>query len=148
MREIKAWFKKTGLTQAEADKRYLQLSGGVLTDGNYKVNLFFSDEEMFEAPFEVSSKDGNIRTAILDGYIYFYTRQNGKTFRSIIENGDGKILVCQLDDDGNDRPIIMRGVADPEQDTDAANKAYVDETVENAMGDIAAILDSINGEVA
>lgn len=41
------------------------------------------------------------------------------------------------------RPTILRDVADPIKSEDAANKKYVDDQV----GDIASILDSINGEV-
>lgn len=40
----------------------------------------------------------------------------------------------------HDSPAIVRGIATPEEDTDAANKAYVDDAINAAIGDTAGAL--------
>lgn len=58
----------------------------------------------------------------------------------IIVKGDGLVLAH---DTINGEPVRLMGISQPTHDTDAANKQYVDDLV----GDIASLLDEINGEM-
>lgn len=50
--------------------------------------------------------------------------------------------------DGDGNGAVVSGVENPVSGGDAANKYYVDKSIKTAVGDIASILDAINGEVA
>lgn len=133
------------------DSGFLRLGGGSLSNGYSKVNIFSPEEELFANPLEVwTGYSGGNKDMVSLGYttIMFHRIIASKKYWSVIDgSNDGFIQVYKMDENGNDTPIIIRGVDTPEKDTDATNKKYVDEAIAAAVGDISAVLDAINGEV-
>lgn len=79
-----------------------------------------------------------------DGMIYSLNANLG--FRRL--NASDESMVLDFYDDSAGVDVLISGLGRPRTDSDAANKKYVDDTVAAAVGDIAAALDAINGEVA
>lgn len=101
---------QTGLTQAEADRRYLSLDGGslmgdVLISG---TSVWISET----LPTLIWTEDGTEGSAIVGGCDY----STGMPFLSLLDIQES-----------ND--VLLRGVAAPVETTDAANKGYVDSLI-------------------
>lgn len=88
---------ESGLTQSEADKRYLQLTGGEL-----------NDDAIFQLPGD-------------NGSLYLGGRNNVPNV-GMYASSSGYITLH----DNTMGSVNIRGVRSPESDYDAANKAYVD----------------------
>ena len=106
-----------GMTEAEADERYLKLSGGTMTGRIYVTGNVVS-------PFTLlsiigSSTGGSFVKVGSDGrggtFFYFDSASSGKG-----------MLYIRTDGDEDDSPCLICNIATPTNGTDAANKAYVD----------------------
>lgn len=134
-------------TKRYVDNTFLPRNGGVILEpeSGYQINIMEPVEEYFTLPFEVWDNFSECMTGVGTGYIIFHDKKNNEWL--IAESNDGRFLFYKLDQDKNTVPVVLTGVAAPEDDSDAVNKGYVDDTVAAAVGDIAAVLDAINGEV-
>lgn len=156
VREIKAWFKKIGLTQAEADKRYLQLSGGKMTNG-FEIATKTGRILIFPSSVAFENSDATGESGLGFGYLWWinYEYNDWQGISLSAEFGIGRDHPDQeempyfafTEDMGLFDGVLVRGVLAPISDLDAANKKYVDDSISAQIGNINAILDSINGEV-
>lgn len=123
-----------GITQEEADSRYLKLSGGTVT-GDLDVEGSISADSIRGV--------GNIRRAKLDdAWINFIQETDYDAVRitsgySTSDPGRAEISVEGNDDNSDDsgkisrvnilaKQVSINGLVDPTNPTDAANKQYVD----------------------
>lgn len=104
-----AWVDKpeSGLTQSEADERYLQLSGGTV---NGYINFDQAKSGLYFSKFQ---DEHNCYPAIRS------TKIDGKVALSIYTNAHNGV-------NNTVYPIILTGVDTPKKSNDAANKSYVD----------------------
>ena len=111
---------------------FLPLSGGTM-EGNIKIPQEYGIFTLIE--------DNKESIRISGGGISFIA-------------GEGGFYICNESDIDSkpiaafyglfgDESVIIRYIADPEMDADAVNKRYVD----NLVGDVASMIDIINGEV-
>lgn len=111
---------ETGLTQEQADDRYLQLTGGSLTGPIYVI----SDDDV--SPFRLLSI---YNSGVHAGSFVETTALNGGSTVFIFDSPQferkGALVITP---EGNDIYGSCRfsSIANPTSDTDAANKAYVD----------------------
>lgn len=112
-----AWVDKpeSGLTQEQADERYLQLSGGTI-----EVDATVSAALTLKNTHSTGAVGGVNRTPYLD-----FETGNGKVVREIMDYDAGYATVSFYDVE-NDDFVMISGLLDPVDDVDAANKAYVD----------------------
>ena len=105
-----------GLTQDEADGRYLKLSGGTLT-GNIKV----------PEGFRISTLDGDGQDRVaISGYnVKFIFGEGG--FYICDESQEEQKPIAVFYGLYSDENVTIRGVENPQNNNDAANKRYVDE---------------------
>ena len=111
---------KSGLTQEQADERYLRLSGGSLTGPIYVA----SDDDV--SPFRLLVV---YNSGINAGSFVETTALNGGSTVFIFDSPQFKRKgALAITPEGNDIYGSCRfsGIAAPTSDTDAANKAYVD----------------------
>lgn len=123
-----------GITQEEADSRYLQLSGGTVT-GDLDVEGSISSD--------IIRRVSNIKRANLDdAWINFIQETDYDAVRitsgsSTSDPGRAEISVEGNDDNSDDsgkvsrvnilaKQVSISGLVDPTNSTDAANKQYVD----------------------
>lgn len=103
----------TGLTQAEADARYLKLSGGRITGTTvFEEQTTFKDVAYF---YNGSPND--------DG---FYIHAIG-----ISQNGD--CYIAEILGGFSDEPVRLSSIANPIYNLEAANKKYVDDAISTAI---------------
>lgn len=104
-----AWVDKpeSGLTQSEADERYLQLSGGTV---NGYINFDQAKSGIYFSKFQ---DEHNCYPTIRS------TKIDGKVAISIYTNAHNGV-------NNTVYPIILTGVDTPKKSNDAANKSYVD----------------------
>ncbi len=95
-----------GITMDAADRRYLMLSGGMLT-----------------GPLMMVSSAMFLNGASLSGNLTLQSAYGGESVLVMAESEPGGPAAVHLLATG---AVALRGVAAPEEDTDAANKAYVD----------------------
>lgn len=115
-----------GITMDAADRRYLLQSGG-----------------MVSGPLMLSAAAMFLNGASLSGNLTLLSAYGGESVLVMAMSRPGDAPTLSLM--GQTTPsVIIRGLSAPVEDTDAANKAYLD----SAIGDINAILDEINGVVA
>lgn len=108
---------ESGLTQEQADGRYLQLSGGTI-----EVDATVSAALTLKNTYSTGN-DNDIdvnRTAYLD-----FETGNGKVVRESM-NYDAGYAAVSFYDVENDDFVMISGLLDPVYNADAANKAYVD----------------------
>lgn len=105
---------ETGLTQEQADERYLQLSGGTIEVDAPSTALTLKNTKSTGDVSDVN------RTACLD-----FETGNGKVVRESMEYDAGYATVSFYDVE-NDDFVMISGLLDPVYNADAANKAYVD----------------------
>lgn len=108
---------ETGLTQEQADERYLQLTGGTI-----EVDATVSAALTLKNTYSTGN-DNDIdvnRTAYLD-----FETGNGKVVRESMDYDAGYAAVSFYDVE-NDDFVMISGLLDPVYNADAANKAYVD----------------------
>lgn len=112
-----AWVDKpeSGLTQEQADARYLQLSGGTI-----EVDATVSAALTLKNTYSTGDGVDVNRTAYLD-----FETGNGKVVREIMDYDAGYAAVSFYDVE-NDDFVMISGLLDPVYNADAANKAYVD----------------------
>lgn len=104
-----------GLTQEQADDRYLQLTGGTIeVDATVSAALTLKNTHSTGDVSDVN------RTAYLD-----FETGNGKVVRERMEYDAGYAAVSFYDVE-NDDFVMISGLLDPVQGADAANKFYVD----------------------
>lgn len=104
-----------GLTQEQADERYLQLSGGTIeVDATVSAALTLKNTHSTGNDTDVN------RTAYLD-----FETGNGKVVRESMNYDEGYATVSFYDVE-NDDFVMISGLLDPAYNADAANKAYVD----------------------
>lgn len=104
-----------GLTQEQADERYLQLSGGTIeVDATVSAALTLKNTHSTGDGVDVN------RTAYLD-----FETGNGKVVRESM-NYDAGYATVSFYDVENDDFVMISGLLDPVYNADAANKAYVD----------------------
>ena len=101
---------QTGITQEQADARYLQLSGGTIS-GPVTMNNVFKVYDGYIDAIQITSSEGNL---ILGASSVVTLAPTAKT----ISVSNSRII----------------NVATPTSNTDAANKAYVDQQVVAAGG--------------
>lgn len=112
---------KNGLSQDDADARYLQLSGGTLNgdlsiDANHKIGLMYQPMFGNKSSYDISLVDNMMadantgQTAMMKNILQI----NGK----LIVNGETSF-------NGN----VIHYIAAPTYEQDAANKKYVDDTI-------------------
>lgn len=111
-----------GMTEEDADTRYLKLSGGTMTGA---IRFRTSTGGVGGVRLEGSTSNG---TEVVQ---LGYTSGGRPTFSFAEHSGASTV------------PMKVSGVATPESNTDAANKEYVD----SLIGNVGNFLDSINGEV-
>lgn len=156
-----------GLTEEEADKRYLQLTGGSLTpDATIK---FTSDDKRFaridKDSFEVGYEqpDGSFPDTIISpgaiswgnisgsgniSWNELYENQANLGGISLIWDNEGRLTVVATRLDGILTVIDAETEDEYEaQKSDAASVGYVRDAIKAAIGDINTLLDQINGEV-
>lgn len=108
---------ESGLTQSEADERYLQLTGGTIeVDATVSAALTLKNTH---STGNDNDTDVN-RTAYLD-----FETGNGKVVRESMDYDAGYAAVSFYDLE-NDDFVAITGLLDPVNSADAANKAYVD----------------------
>jgi hypothetical protein len=106
---------ETGLTQEQADERYLQLSGGTIeVDATVSAALTLKN----------THSTGAVSAVNRSPYLNFETG-NGKVVNEYIDFGSGRAEVAFYDVE-NDDFVAITGLLDPVYGADAANKAYVD----------------------
>lgn len=105
---------ESGLTQSEADERYLQLSGGTIEVDALSTALTLKN----------TKSTGNVSDVNRSPYLNFETG-NGKVVNEYIDFGSGRAEVAFYDIE-NDDFVAITGLLDPVDSADAANKAYVD----------------------
>lgn len=105
---------ESGLTQSEADERYLQLSGGTIEVDALSTALTLKN----------TKSTGNVSDVNRSPYLNFETG-NGKVVNEYIDFGSGRAEVSFYDIE-NDDFVAITGLLDPVYSADAANKAYVD----------------------
>lgn len=105
---------ESGLTQEQADERYLQLSGGTIEVDALSTALTLKN----------TKSTGNVSDVNRSPYLNFETG-NGKVVNEYIDFGSGRAEVCFYDIE-NDDFVAITGLLDPVDSADAANKAYVD----------------------
>lgn len=106
---------ESGLTQEQADERYLQLSGGTI-----EVDAMVSAALTLKNTHSTGAVGGVNRTPYLD-----FETGNGKVVREIMDYDAGYATVSFYDVE-NDDFVMISGLLDPVDDVDAANKSYVD----------------------
>lgn len=106
---------ESGLTQEQADERYLQLSGGTI-----EVDATVS------AALTLKNTKSQVSTGAVyrSPYLNFETG-NGKVVNEYIDFGSGRAEVVFYDVE-NDDFVAITGLLDPVFNADAANKSYVD----------------------
>ena len=105
---------ESGLTQSEADERYLQLSGGTIEVDALSTALTLKN----------TTSTGLVSDVNRSPYLNFETG-NGKVVNEYINFGSGRAEVAFYDVE-NDDFVAITGLLDPVAGADAANKAYVD----------------------
>ena len=103
-----------GLTQEQADGRYLQLSGGTIEVDALSTALTLKN----------TTSTGLVSDVNRSPYLNFETG-NGKVVNEYIDFGSGRARVAFYDVE-NDDFVAITGLLDPVDGADAANKAYVD----------------------
>lgn len=103
-----------GLTQEQADERYLQLSGGTIEVDALSTALTLKN----------THSTGNVSDVNRSPYLNFETG-NGKVVNEYINFGSGRAEVAFYDIE-NDDFVAITGLLDPVYGADAANKSYVD----------------------
>lgn len=111
-----AWVDKpeSGLTQEQADERYLQLSGGTIEVDALSTALTLKN----------TKSTGDVSDVNRSPYLNFETG-NGKVVKESVEYDAGYAAVSFYDVE-NDDFVMISGLLDPVYNADAANKAYVD----------------------
>ena len=143
-----------GLTQAEADQRYLQLTGGTLEPGSVihigDPENNFSESTERDIYCQTTQDGGTLSYALLDGAGHIELVIGTK--RVVITPGDGsapgtisfnssfEFVTTGTISFRNSR---LRNVGTPVDSQDAATMGYINSIV----GDINTVLDAINGEV-
>ena len=105
---------ESGLTQEQADERYLQLTGGTIEVDALSTALTLKNTKSTGAVSDVNTSP----------YLNFETG-NGKVVNEYIDFGSGHAAVTFYDVE-NDDFVTIAGLLDPVDGADAANKAYVD----------------------
>lgn len=105
---------ETGLTQEQADERYLQLTGGTIEVDALSTALTLKN----------THSTGNVSDVNRSPYLNFETG-NGKVVNEYIDFGSGRAEVAFYDLE-NDDFVAITGLLDPVDSADAANKSYVD----------------------
>ena len=103
-----------GLTQEQADERYLQLTGGTIEVDAPSTALTLKNTHSTGAVSDVNRSP----------YLNFETG-NGKVVNENVEYDAGYATVSFYDVE-NDDFVMISGLLDPVYNADAANKAYVD----------------------
>lgn len=111
-----AWVDKpeSGLTQEQADERYLQLTGGTIEVDALSTALTLKN----------TKSTGDVSDVNRSPYLNFETG-NGKVVNEYIDFGSGRAEVAFYDVE-NDDFVAITGLLDPVYGADAANKSYVD----------------------
>lgn len=105
----------SGLTQEQADDRYLRLTGGTIeVDATVSAALTLKNTKSTGAVSDVNRSP----------YLNFETG-NGKVVNEYIDFGSGRAEVSFYDVE-NDDFVAITGLLDPVDGADAANKSYVD----------------------
>lgn len=121
---------ESGITQIEADERYERKIETKIDFSSYSMKEITSNYPRLDIStiYVVSTLPNNI-----------YSAYTGKIeWKHPLKNGE--IIIPPST---NKKNTILTGVAIPEELNDATNKKYVDDLV----GNISTILDTINGEV-
>lgn len=105
---------ESGLTQEQADERYLQLTGGTIEVDALSTALTLKNTKSTGAVSDVN------RSPFLN-----FETGNGKVVNEYIDFGSGRAAVAFYDVE-NDDFVAITGLLDPVDGADAANKAYVD----------------------
>lgn len=105
---------ESGLTQEQADERYLQLTGGTIEVDALSTALTLKN----------TNSTGLVSDVNRSPYLTFETG-NGKVVNEFIDFGSGHAEVNFYDIE-NDDFVAITGLLDPVNSADAANKAYVD----------------------
>lgn len=106
---------ESGLTQEQADERYLQLSGGTIeVDATVSAALTLKN----------THSTGDVSDVNRSPHLNFETG-NGKVVNESIDFGSGRAEVSFYDVE-NDDFVAITGLLDPVDGADAANKSYVD----------------------
>ena len=135
-----------GLTPEQADKRYLQLTGGTLT-GDLNAPALNSTMDTRNARFRgngvtLTNSDsnvsytnyaGNITSNGLDGFNIYSQDKNSNSINIVGEASTG-IITTTTNIGGTPSNPIVRGVSTPEQNIDVANKKYVDDQISSKGG--------------
>lgn len=130
---------ESGITQTQADSRYLRLSGGTMEDnskiefvdrnGNQELNItgdriyFYGSRNMTIEDGEISSIS-SITSPTRALNIYSGVSISLSNNSSQISIGSNGTITFETFSSGN--PIKVTGIAEPENENDATNKAYVD----------------------
>ena len=141
---------KSGLTQEQADARYLQLTGGT---ANQDFSFSYGTQDEYGAKIALTQKDGRVtsklatnndlyqvgvseegvkigsKTPEINVYDPGFVSLTGHISFHDPTRGDGSLIITP-----GDTPTIMfnsalgaiKNLTGPADDTDAANKAYVD----------------------
>lgn len=107
---------ESGLTQEQADERYLQLSGGAMTGPIY-LNAVDSPKSILSIR-GTSNAQSIVRVQTNREATLFY-------FQSVAPYLNGSIVIVPGSNNPDD-PCRINNIAAPVSNTDAANKAYVD----------------------
>lgn len=107
---------ESGLTQEQADERYLQLTGGTMTGPIY-LNAVDSPKSILSIR-GIPNAQSIVRVQTNRGATLFY-------FQSVNPLLYGSIVIVP-ESNNPDGPCRVANVATPISDTDVANKAYVD----------------------
>lgn len=108
---------KSGLTQEQADARYLQLTGGTMTGPIYVVGNDASPFTLFSIAKD--STGGTFVKVGSDGV-------GGTLFLFDSLSGGKGALYIRTDGNQDNSPCRVNNIATPVKGADAANKAYVD----------------------
>lgn len=130
---------ESGITQKQADSRYLRLSGGTMEDnsiiefvdrhGSQELDItgsrinFYGSRNMTIEDGEISSIS-SITSPTRALNIYSGVSISLRNNSSQISIGSNGTITFETFSSGN--PIKVTGIAEPENENDAANKAYVD----------------------
>lgn len=107
---------ESGLTQEQADERYLQLTGGTMTGPIY-LNAVDSPKSILSIR-GIPNAQSIVRVQTNRGATLFY-------FQSVDPLLYGSIVIVP-ESNNPDGPCRVANIATPISDTDVANKAYVD----------------------